>query len=281
MGFLDRIAECNAHDLSGFLPFRIGGAQPGWVKPGFARRLAEFPEAFAVDDGCVRTTPALDSFEARTQAVASVLHGLSEAGAIGRWRDEAYPVGGGLAGPHLMLMDRSAIPYFGIRAHGVHVNGYIRDGSRILMWIGRRARDKATYPGMLDNFVAGGQPAGIGLMDNVIKEAGEEAGVPAGLAASARPVGAVSYCQETAEGLKPDVMYCYDLELPAEFRPVNRDGEIEEFYLWPVERVMETVADGAEFKFNCNLVCIDFFVRHGLIGPESPEYLEIVRGLRR
>ena len=85
--------------------------------------------------------------------------------------------------------------------------------------------------------------------------------MPEALAATARPVGAVSYCHEIEEGLKPDVMYCYDLELPASFTPENRDGEIEEFYLWPVERVMETVAETGEFKFNCNLVCIDFFVR--------------------
>ena len=281
MGFLDRIAECNTHDLSGFLPFCIGDARPGWVKPGFARRLEAFPETFAVDEASVRTVPALDGFEARTEAVAAALRALSEEGTIGRWRDEAYPVGGALAGPHLMLMDRSAIPHFGVRARGVHVNGFVRDGGRILMWVARRARDKATYPGMLDNFVAGGQPAGIGLMDNVIKEAGEEAGVPAHVAATARPVGAVSYCQETADGLKPDVMYCYDLELPAAFEPEPLDGEIEEFFLWPVEQVMEAVAETADFKFNCNLVCIDFFVRHGLIDPESPDYLEILRGLRR
>ena len=281
MSYLDRIAECNAHDLGGFLPFRIGEAQPGWVKPAFARRLADFPDVFAVDEGGVRTAPALDGFEARTEAVESVLRALSDDGTIGRWRDEAYPVGGPLSGPHLMWMDRSAIPFFGVRAYGVHVNGFVRDGGRIRMWIGRRAADKATYPGMLDNFVAGGQPVGIGLMENVIKEAGEEAGVPEALAAAARPVGAVSYCHEIEEGLKPDVMYCYDLELPAAFVPENQDGEIEEFYLWPIERAMETVAETDEFKFNCNLVCIDFFVRHGLIGPESPDYLDIVRGLRR
>lgn len=281
MGFLDRIAECNAHDLAGFLPFRIGAEQPGWIRPGFARRLADRPEAFAVEAGCVRVAPALDDCARRTEAVAAVLRDLSAAGAIGRWRDEAYPVGGGASGPHLMLMDRSAIPFFGVRARGVHVNGYVRDGERILMWIARRASDRPSYPGMLDNFVAGGQPAGIGLMANAIKEAGEEAGVPEGLAATARPVGAVSYCQETEDGLKPDVMYCFDLELPAAFEPVARDGEIEEFYLWPAERAMETVAGSTAFKPNCNLVCIDFFVRHGLIDPESADYLEIVRGLRR
>ncbi len=40
------------------------------------------------------------------------------------------------------------------------------------MWIARRAHDKPTCPGMLDNFVAGGQPVGASLKDNVIKEAG-------------------------------------------------------------------------------------------------------------
>ena len=133
---------------------------------------------------------------------------------------------------------------------------------------------------MLDNFVAGGQPVGIGLMDNVVKEAGEEAGVPPELARHARPVGAITYCQETTIGLKPGVMFCYDLELPADFVPHNTDGELEDFYLWPVEKVMEVVADKSDFKFNCNLVCIDFFVRHGLLDPTRPDYVDIVRGLR-
>ena len=52
-------------------------------------------------------------------------------------------------------------------------------------------------------------------------------------------VGAISYCQETDSGLKPDVMFCYDLELPADFAPRNTDGEVDTFYLWPVEEVAE------------------------------------------
>ena len=34
-----------------------------------------------------------------------------------------------------------------------------------------------------------------------------------------RPVGAVSYEAVTEEGLKRDVLFCYDLELPADFQP--------------------------------------------------------------
>jgi 8-oxo-dGTP pyrophosphatase MutT (NUDIX family) len=134
---------------------------------------------------------------------------------------------------------------------------------------------------MLDNFVAGGQPIGIGLMDNLIKEAAEEAGVPREIAVRAVPVGAVTYCMETDDGLKPDVQFAYDLELPAGFTPENTDGELEDFYLWPVERVMDVTRDTQEFKFNCNLINIDFFVRHGLIAPEDPDYLEMLAGLHR
>ena len=58
-------------------------------------------------------------------------------------------------------------------------------------------------------------------------------------------------------------------------------GEVQEFVLLPVERVAEKVRETKEVKRNCNLVIIDFLVRHGLIPPDDPDYLEIVRGLRQ
>ena len=126
-----------------------------------------------------------------------------------------------------------------------------------------------------------GQPIGIGLKENLIKECAEEAAIPRDLAERAIPVGAISYTHEMEDGLKPDVQFVYDLELPGDFVPHNTDGELEDFYLWPIEQVAETVRDTTEFKFNCNLVIIDFLVRHGLIPPEDPDYLDIVAGLHR
>jgi hypothetical protein len=75
-------------------------------------------------------------------------------------------------------------------------------------------------------------------------------------------------------------MYCYDLEVPEDFQPVNTDGEVAGFELQPVEQVMATVRETDEFKLNCNLVIIDFLIRHGLIGPEEPDYLDLIQGLR-
>ena len=63
------------------------------------------------------------------------------------------------------------------------------------------------------------QPHGLSPQENVIKECEEEASIPRELAQLAVPAGAVSYCSEQAEGLKRDVLFCYDLELPQDFVP--------------------------------------------------------------
>jgi 8-oxo-dGTP pyrophosphatase MutT (NUDIX family) len=134
-------------------------------------------------------------------------------------------------------------------------------------------------PGKLDHLVAGGQPYGLGLMENVVKEAGEEAGVPPDLAATARPVGAIRYICERPEGLRNDVAFCFDLELPADFQPEPDGVEVESFNLWPVEEVLQRIRTTDDFKFNVALVNLHFALRHGLLTPDAePEYQAIVEG---
>ena len=91
----------------------------------------------------------------------------------------------------------------------------------------------------------------------------------------------MSYAQKYEGCCKRDVLFCYDLELPVDFVPQPDDGEVESFVRYPVKRAMEMIADTTEFKTNCTLVIIDFFVRHGLIGPEEPGYMELVASLRK
>jgi isopentenyldiphosphate isomerase len=280
MSFLDRIRECNTHDLANFRPFLVAGQRMGWVRHAFADKLAAFGDTFDVTREAVRLSDRFGDFDARSAALDKVVRKLEAETLITGRRDEYYPVSTGFTAKPLAKIERAAIPPFGLRAYGVHMNGYVRRADGIHMWIGRRAKDKHTYPGMLDNTVAGGQPMGIGLLENLVKECKEEAAIPEALARRAVAVGAITYCMEAEDGLKPDVQFCYDLELPADFVPRNTDGEIAEFMLWPIAKVAEIVRDTKEFKFNCNLVIIDFLVRHGLLPPEHPDYLEIVKGLR-
>lgn len=282
MSYLDHIRACNNANLGRFLPFFVAEQRVGWIKPDFAAKLADWPAVFAVDGGKVTLQPAHADFATRSEAMQGPLRALATIGLIDGWREELYPVMPNWGDPPLLQMERAACPSFGVRAWGVHMNGFVRRGDGLHMWVATRARDKPTYPGMLDNTVAGGQPIGISPKDNLIKECAEEAGIPEGLAAQAWPVGAISYCHETLDGAKPDQMFCYDLELPADFTPVNTDGEIDSFELWPIEAVAARVRGSFDFKFNCNLAIIDFLIRHGVLTPENePDYLDIVLGLRR
>lgn len=280
MSFLDHIRTCNAHDLGQFEPWHIGPTRVGWIHDDFAPRLAARPDLFERIAGGWRLSDRLADTAARTVAVEAWLRELRAEGLFSDWREERYPITPDLKRPPLMDMERAAVPSFGVRAYGVHLTGFVRRADGLHVWVPRRAYDKPTYPGMLDNTVAGGQPTGLGLMENVIKECAEEAGIPEAIARNAKAVGCITYCYQSGVQLKPDVQYVFDLELPEEFAPAVVDGEVDSFELWPVSRVMERVRDTRDFKYNCNLVLIDFFVRHGLIDADDPDFLAIVAGLR-
>ena len=280
MSFLDHVRACNAWDPAGFVPWVLEGERLGMLARGFADRLRGWPDQFHVGREAVTWTPPAVGFDGRTQALAEVIETLVGEGVIDHRHGELYPVTPGNRTQARLLIDRAWAPYFGVRAFGQHLNGFVRDTDGLKLWIGRRALDRRVYPGYLDNLVAGGLPWGLGLGENLRKECHEEAGMDAEMADLARPVGLVSYCRASRRGLKPDVIYCYDLELPACFEPRNTDGEVSAFYLWPVEQVLETVRGSDAFKLNCNLVIIDFLARHGYLDQDAPDYVDLLQRLR-
>ncbi|MGE5547135.1 MAG: DUF4743 domain-containing protein [Solirubrobacterales bacterium] len=282
MAYLDHIRACNAHDIDKFRPLLVERRHVGWVRHDTAARLGAFPQVFRVDDEAVSLHPALQTPDERSEAVDAVCIALAEDCGYPAMRGERYLVAPRWGEAPLMTIDRGLVSVFGIRAYGIHVNGLVRRPDGLALWIGHRAKDKAVAPGKLDNMIAGGQPAHLSLMDNLVKEAAEEADLPRDLALTARPVGAVSYCMEDEWGLKPDVMFCFDLEVPIEFAPRNTDGEVTHFELMAVGDIATKIRDTDEVKFNVNLVILDFLVRHGILTPEDePDYVDIVRGLRQ
>ena len=104
---------------------------------------------------------------------------------------------------------------------------------------GKRAADKKLDPGKLDHLVAGGVPAGLTRLETLLKEGGEEADVPEPLLRRAVPVARFDYAMERPEGLRRDVVFAYDVELPESFVAQPNDGEVEHFELWPLPRVLD------------------------------------------
>ena len=279
MSFLDHIKRCNNADLSQFEPWYVGSARAGFLRRDFLPMVAVRPDLFSHRDGGWYLEPSLDTPAKRTAALREFLLALRAHGWFKAWRGEDYPVTPAFALPPLMAMERATVPWFGVRAFGPHMTGYVRKRDGLHIWVPRRSYDKPTFPGELDNTVAGGQPAGIGIFENLIKECAEEAAIPRALAEQAKAVSFVAYWNQSGRQLKPDVMTCFDLELPADFTPRANDGEVHAFELWPVRRVYETVRDTAEFKYNCNLVLIDFFLRHGMLAADDPDFFAIAEGL--
>ncbi len=281
MSFLRQLRLNNNHDPRLYRAFRIDGAQVGKVRPGLAEALSDWSSVFVPEsDGSLAMAPTLRSFHERSRAIATVLPSLVERGLMRPVTGEPYAVTASTPEHGLLAIDRAAAPAFGVRTFGQHLNGFVRDGDRLLMWIAKRSADRVTYPGRLDNLVAGGLPYGTPLAENLAKECWEEAGIDRSMAEGARPVGAVTYNRDTDWGFRPDTLYCYDLELPASFEPRCTDGEVESFHLCPVEQVAATVRDTDSFKLNVNLVIVDFLIRHGLLSPERDDYLALVGGLR-
>ncbi len=243
--FQRHILACNNTALPGArVPFHVAGQQVGWVLPEAA---------------------ALVGTDATADSLPQVSAALVGAG-LCRTRGELFDVRAHPDGPVLGTVDRGSLPPLGIEAVGVHLNGLVERPDGLHMWVGRRAPDKKLDPGKLDHIVAGGVPAGLGPDETLVKEAGEEAGLPPALVAQAVHRRVISYSMERPEGLRRDRLHCYDLLLPGDFVPHPVDGEVTGFELWPVARAVEAVRDTDDFKFNVNLVLIDLFERLGLLG---------------
>ncbi|KAL5161188.1 Nudix hydrolase 20, chloroplastic [Glycine soja] len=148
--------------------------------------------------------PTLKIAEERTSAVGYVVERLGKK--IPSIRNELYPMTSSFSSPIFFSLEHAATPYFGIKAYGVHMNGYVE--------------------------VHGQKHLG---------ECEEEAGIPRSISFKAIPVGAISYLDVDGHRYKRDVEFCYDLKLPKSFLPKNEDGEVDSFKLTSVMQVAEVI----------------------------------------
>ncbi|KIJ63574.1 hypothetical protein HYDPIDRAFT_92194 [Hydnomerulius pinastri MD-312] len=255
--------------------------------------------------------PSIDTPAKRTDVMKKLCEQWRDSGTIyqdiigpKKWRNEMYPVYRNPFGVHrahdphaaedsdsgnwAFDMERSACALFGVITYGVHMTIYHEDadGSNVRIWVPTRARTKQTWPGYLDNSVAGGIPSGMSIFESIVKESMEEASIEENIVRTyAKCVGSVSYYFRTASGrLQPEVEYVYDLKVPsgvdpAPFQPRPLDGEVESFDLLPLDTVISKMRQGL-FKANCAMVLIDFLIRRGYLTPDNdPDFMEIVTRL--
>jgi hypothetical protein len=280
MSFRHHIVSCNNYDPARVVPLFAGRDRVGLLRRDNAAALRRFPDVFAVADDRVNLV-ARGDVAAVSRAVDAVVDALVAEKRVPKWRNETFDVAPRWGAPAVFRLDRGAVPFFGTRAYGVHLNGYLWESGSLHLWVGRRAPDKRVAPDKLDNIVAGGIGNGHGLQETLLKEGEVEASIPRNLTSDALPAGVVSYRMESELGVRDDVLFVFDLEMPADFVPKNQDGEIAHFELMPASAVLDRVRTSDDFKFNVNLVILDFALRHGILRPDDLEYLDVATGLHR
>jgi 8-oxo-dGTP pyrophosphatase MutT (NUDIX family) len=268
-----RLAALLAAPRGAYLAISIGSDVVGWVGAARADVLARFDRVFDRLPSGLAFNAALDTVAARTAALDRVVEALAAEGRLTAWRDERYAITTHFGAASLCLIERAAARFFGIRTYAAHINGLVRDDS-ITMWLARRSADKAIDPGMLDNLVGGGIPAGATVAETVVREAWEEAGIPAEVAATATPVGELRVCRPQPDGLQRETIFVHDLWLDDDFVPSNQDGEAVEHRRASLEEAAALIANDREpdvVTADASLVILDFLLRRGGIDPDTPD----------
>ncbi|KAI9789837.1 MAG: hypothetical protein M1816_005754 [Peltula sp. TS41687] len=266
------------------------------VSPGNPRSSSEKPhDVLTIDEvGRTVTVPG-NTVEARSQNVQNIVRVWKETAAfrvvaVAAENEELYAVYGS-HGTLIFEIARSAASLFGLVTYGVHMTAFTKTAAAngLKIWVPRRSRLKNTYGGMLDNSVAGGIPSVESPLEALIRESAEEASLSEELVRKkAISCGSVSYLHirdERAGGevglVQPEYQFVYDMELSEDEIPKPNDDEVESFHLMSVQEVERAMRSG-EFKPNCAVVLVDFFVRHGILTPENEEdYAEIVARIHR
>src|SRR5215472_4305464 len=135
MSFRDHIGACNNYDPARVVPLVAAGVRIGLLRRDNAAVLGRFPDVFAVTEDRVELA-ARGDVAAVSRAVDAVVDQLVAENRVPKWRNETFDVAPRWGTPPVFLLDRGAVPFFGTRAYGVHLNGYCREGNTISLWVG-------------------------------------------------------------------------------------------------------------------------------------------------
>ncbi|MFC4418393.1 NUDIX hydrolase [Cupriavidus pampae] len=269
------VAARSPFDAAAHLRLIVEGCHVGWLPRSHAVTLRAMHAAAndglewvgAEAHGTIALLPGCHDFASRSAALADLARRLADAGHVRGWRNELFAVTPALDAPAFATIERAAARFLGLLTFASHLNGIIETApegpeARPALWISRRSPNKATDPGMWDNLVAGGMPHGSEPLETIVRECDEESGIPPALAARVEAHGVIEVLRDIPEGVQWEQVFVYDLMLPADFVPVNRDGEVAEHRRIAPAALLAIMADRA-MTVDATLVTLDALRRRG------------------
>jgi len=266
--------------MSGYLPFVFDNTRIGMVSPTVVEEMKKYVDVFAIHQNRVGLNPALKNYDSRSSALRDFLMTIRSSKlfpSLTGWRDECYEIRLKFSEIPIFKVERSATPLFGFKQYGVHINGFVETSeNEKSIWIQRRSKTKPTYSGKLDTFVGGGFAEGLGVYATAVKELEEEAGITMSPNLTLQQSGSVSFLHKSERGIHPYTEFVFDLKLPLDFKPENKDGEVDDFILVSASQLLDLIQT-EEYKTTSVPIALDWLIRHGLLTVEmEPDMAELL-----
>ncbi len=160
----------------------------------------------------------------------------------------------------IFSVERNLLSIYGFPQYGVHCNGWFKKKKLTFFHMAKRSNKLKKFPGMVDNFVAGGQPCGLSIRENLYKEGLEEAGLDNKIFKKAKYRKSIHYCHNVKNKLNSSVIFVYDIEIDENIKLYNKDGEVESFFNINTDDLHEIFSKKL-LKPNCIIPIAEFFVR--------------------
>ncbi len=141
----------------------------------------------------------------------------------------------------------------------MHCNVWSKFKNSTIIHFAKRSKKLKRFPGFFDNPIAGGQPSGISIIENLFKEAKEEAGLSTSDLKHAIQSKTIHYIHDYKRKLNSSIIFIYHLEKKDCFEFHNQDGEVEEFISLEVNQIYK-ILEKKLLKPNSIIPIIDFFI---------------------
>ena len=148
----------------------------------------------------------------------------------------------------------------GLPQYGIHGNAWSLKKNRVIFHFAKRSKKLDDFPGYFDNLFAGGQPVGISILDNLKKEAFEEAGIQKILKKNLVKGSTVNYFHEYQDKIHSGIIFNYHLKIENN-NFSNMDGEVDSFISEDALEIHKLLESNT-LKPNCIIPIADFFLRN-------------------
>lgn len=262
-----------------YLPVRFKDQTCGYIDAANIERLRPYSDSFIFRTGEVELRDRSDDYQERTRSLDDILRTIydDDQTGFGEWCEEYTPVVPRFGAEPFFDLQRAAVRFLGVLTTGVHLNVYSQREGTGRLHLARRAAHISSYPGALDQAVAGFLPVGGDPRLKLLEEAREEAGLSAEAISKSVAVSSIEFALNGQPGLQRGAVYIFDVRITPDVKLRNNDGEVECFVEVEYKDVIQLLAE-KQFKFDSGLVTLDFLMRHGALDYFDPDFLRI-RGM--